>query len=289
MRMRSSIFCVLLCAFGNVSVAQEMPVLLQGDLANGTILSTDYYAGQALFGYIDGGAELYLEYGFKKLCRQEVLSSNEKIVAEIYQMAGANEAYGIFSIQRFKCVPVDSLSPNTCLSKYQVQAVVGNCYVSIVNESGSAVARWVSIDIFRAVQSKVKPLRIDVPGVFDRPELAMYRSGLIIACGRLGVQNGFSEWDSLFQNLSRFSLTLLPIEIDGERLSMAHIRFASDGESLEFCRLAGFEQVPIGSVRTFEFGGAIRFIRRLNNEELYFGEATAAFPDRESLFRLMSR
>ena len=289
MSVRFSILCVLLSAIANASVAQEVPVLQKGDLANGTILSTDYYAGQALFGYIDGGAELYLEYGFKKLGRQEVLSSNEKIVVEIYQMAGANEAYGIFSVQRFKCVPVDTLSPNTCLSKYQVQAVVGNCYVSIINESGSAVAQRTSVDIFRAVQSKVKPLRINVPGVFDSPELAVYRSGLIIACGRLGVQNGFSEWDSLLQNIPRFSLILLPVEIGGEHLSIAHIRFASDRESLDFCRVAGFTEVPIASVRTSESRGTVRFIRRLNNEELYFGEATVAFPGRESVFGLMSR
>ncbi|MCX6143197.1 MAG: hypothetical protein NTZ35_08255 [Ignavibacteriales bacterium] len=287
--MRSSILCVLLCALGNASVAQEVPVLHQGDLSGGTILSTDYYTGQALFGYIDGGAELYLEYGFRKLGRQEVRSSNETIVVEIYQMAGANEAYGIFSVQRFKCVPVDSLTPNTCLSKYQVQAVVGNCYVSIVNESGSAVARRVSIDIFRAVQSKMKPLRINVPGVFDSPELAAYRSDLIIACGRLGVQNGFAEWDSLFQNIPRFSLALLPIEIGSEHLSIAHIRFASDGESLDFCRLAGFAEVPVGEAQNHVSNGLAQAIRRLNKEELLFAESTLAFPRRESLFTLISR
>ena len=288
MRVRFSILCVLLCAIGNTSVAQEVPVLHKGDLANGTILSTDYYAGQALFGYIDGGAELYLEYGFKKLGRQQIRSSNEEIVVEIYQMAGANQAYGIFSVQRFKCMPVDSLSPNTCLSRYQLQAVVGNCYLSIINETGSASARRVSIDIFRAIQSKVKPLYIKVPSVFDRPELAAYRSGLIIAYGRLGVQNGISEWDSLFQNTPRFSATLLPIDIGTERLSIAHLRFATDSESKEFCRLAGFADAPVGSVRTYEYGGIVRQLRRLNNEELYFGEATIVFPGRESFFALIS-
>ncbi len=205
MRVQVSIFCLLLCAMGGAAVAQEMPVLKPGDLSGGTILSTDYYTGQALYGYIDGGAELYLEYGFKKLGRQEVRSSEETIVVEIYQMAGVNEAYGIFSVQRFKCVAVDSLSPNTCLSKYQLQAVVGNCYVSIINETGSSVARKGSIEIFRAIQSKIKPLHMKLPSVFQSAELASHLRNLIIACGQLGVQNGFSDWDALFQTIPRFS------------------------------------------------------------------------------------
>jgi hypothetical protein len=289
MRDQFSMICMLLCALVGASVAQEVPILGPGDLSGGAILSTDYYSGQALFGYIDGGAELYLEYRFKKLGRQEVRSSNENIVVEIYQMAGADEAYGIFSVQRFKCVPVDSLSPNTCLSRYQLQAVVGNCYLSIVNESGSHGAQRASVEIYHAIQAKLKPQPISLPDIFKSPELAAYRSGLIIACGRLGVQNGFSEWDSLFQNIPRFSLTLLPIEIGSERLSIAHLRFSSNRDSKEFCRLAGFAEVPVGTVRTIEFSGIVRMVRRLNGEEVYFGEATLSFPGRESFFTPMSR
>jgi hypothetical protein len=266
-----------------------MPLLKPGDLSGGTVLSTDYYAGRALFGYIDGGAELYLEYKFKKLGRQEVQYSGERIVVEMYQMEGINEAYGVFSVQRFKCVPVDSLSLNTCLSKFQLQAVVGNCYLSIVNETGSSAARKGSVEIFRAIQSKVKPVSMKLPLVFQSAELAPHLQKLIIAYGQFGVQNGFSDWDSLFQTIPRFSLTLLPLEIGSEHLAIAHIRFVSDSESREFCRLAGFTDVAVGSMRTYQSGGLARLVRRLNNEELYFGEATVAFPGRESLFKLLSK
>jgi len=289
MRVHFLILSLLLCVMGGASVAQEVPVLKPGDLSSGTILSTAYYSGKALFGYIDGGAELYLEYGFKKLGRQQVRSSKEEIVVEIYQMAGANEAYGIFSVQRFKCVPVDSLSPNTCFSRYQLQAVVGSCYLSIMNESGTSSARQACVEIFHVIQAKVKPQPIKVQPVFDRPELASYQSGLMIAYGHLGVQNGFSEWDSLFQNSQRFSVTVLPIEFGSERLSIAHVRFASGSESADFCRLAGFAEALVGSVRACEFSGIVRQVLRLNKEELYFGEATVAFPGRQALFGLITR
>jgi predicted 3-demethylubiquinone-9 3-methyltransferase (glyoxalase superfamily) len=288
MRLWIAIVCVLLFTWSCLSVAQEVPVLVAGDLPAGSILSTDYYAGRALFGYIDGGAELYLEYGFRKLGRQEVTTAGEKIVVEVYQMAGAYEAYGIFSVQRFKCIPVDSLSPNTCLSKYQLQAVVGNCYLSIINETGSASARSASVAIFKAIRAKEKAQTIDFPAVFADPELKPHRSNIIVAFGRLGVQNGCSEWDSLFQNVSRFRLTLLPMEIGSEHCSIAHLRFSSEGESKEFCRLAGFSDVLSGSVFMYESGGTVRLVRRVSAEEVLFGEATAAFPSKEPIFRLLS-
>jgi hypothetical protein len=283
------IIAILFFTCSGASFAQELPVLASGDLAGATIASTEYYAGQALFGYIDGGAELYLEYGFKKLGRQEVLIAKERIVVEIYQMSGANEAYGIFSVQRFKCVPVDSLSPNTCLSKYQLQAVIGNCYVSIINESGTSDARTGSVEVYRALRAKIKPLDFVLPPIFRSSFLVSHQRGLVVAFGPLGVQNGLSEWDLLFQGIPRFVLTVLPIEIGDQRLALAHLRSMTDGDCREFCRLAGFADVPVGSVRRRQTGGIVRIVRRLNNEELYFGESTTSFPERDILFDLLSK
>jgi predicted 3-demethylubiquinone-9 3-methyltransferase (glyoxalase superfamily) len=278
---------MFLFAWSGASVAQEVPVLVGGDLAGATITSTEYYAGQALFGYIDGGAELYLEYGFKKLGRQEVEIAKERIVVENYQMSGANEAFGVFSVQRFKCVPVDSLSPHTCLSKYQLQAVIGNCYVSIVNETGSSRARKASLEIYQALRSKIRPLDVVLSPAFRSPLLASHLRDLVIACGPLGVQNGLSEWDALFQGISRFGLTVLPLEAGDQRLALAHLRFAAVSDCSEFCRLAGFAEVPVDSVRRMETGGTVRIVRRLNDEELYFGESTTAFPGKEALLQLL--
>jgi len=106
--LRSKMLVALLCALAAICVAEDVPVLKPGDLPRGTIIKTDFYAGKALFGYIDGGAELYLEYKFQKLGRQEIRFLNETIIAEIYQMKGAFEAYGIFSIAQHLPIPVST-------------------------------------------------------------------------------------------------------------------------------------------------------------------------------------
>ncbi|PLW98313.1 MAG: hypothetical protein C0591_04780, partial [Marinilabiliales bacterium] len=61
----------------------------------------EYYHGDDLFYLINGGADIYLEYGFK-----DVISASYEnetglsFKAEIYQMLNDNASYGIFSFNR---------------------------------------------------------------------------------------------------------------------------------------------------------------------------------------------
>jgi hypothetical protein len=57
------------------------------------------YSGQKLFSFIDGGADIYLEYGFKKVIAVEYLNSRESsIKLEIYEMSDDAAAFGMFSL-----------------------------------------------------------------------------------------------------------------------------------------------------------------------------------------------
>ncbi|MCB0822591.1 MAG: hypothetical protein KDC09_07840 [Bacteroidales bacterium] len=61
--------------------------------------SVQTYADEDLYLYIDGGADVYLEYGFKKVasCKYQNPSANRMHI-EIYQMKDPDAAYGIFSL-----------------------------------------------------------------------------------------------------------------------------------------------------------------------------------------------
>lgn len=57
------------------------------------------YEGDDLFSLIDGGADLYFEYGFTKVVSVQYTDpSTSNIQVEIYEMVDAPAAYGIFSI-----------------------------------------------------------------------------------------------------------------------------------------------------------------------------------------------
>jgi hypothetical protein len=58
------------------------------------------YNSKALFGYMDGAAELYLAYGFENLTvRRFEKSGQPPIVVELYEMASSEDAYGVFSFE----------------------------------------------------------------------------------------------------------------------------------------------------------------------------------------------
>ncbi|MGA2954219.1 MAG: DUF6599 family protein [Thermodesulfobacteriota bacterium] len=58
------------------------------------------YNSRTLFDYIDGAAELYLAYGFQNLVvRRFEKPGQPSIMAELYEMASSEDAYGVFSFE----------------------------------------------------------------------------------------------------------------------------------------------------------------------------------------------
>ena len=60
------------------------------------------YNKEGLYGYIDGGAEIVLQYGFRELAvsrfKPAAASGSEKeIVLEIYRMSSGEAAFGLYS------------------------------------------------------------------------------------------------------------------------------------------------------------------------------------------------
>ena len=61
------------------------------------------YNSENLFDYIDGGAEVYLSYGFKKLVTRTYNASNQpNIQVDIFDMGTSQNAFGVFSHSREK-------------------------------------------------------------------------------------------------------------------------------------------------------------------------------------------
>lgn len=65
--------------------------------------SDQYYNNETLFDYIDGAAELYLSYGFDTVISRRYTAPDEMdIVAEIFDMKGVRDAFGVFTNMREK-------------------------------------------------------------------------------------------------------------------------------------------------------------------------------------------
>lgn len=98
------------------------------------------FKGKALYGFMNGGSDLFLEYGFEELTAAELSYKGNSYTVEVYKMPSPEDAYGIYSQHTFKCNPADSRFCYDCTSPMQFQTAMGNLYITVVYTSSSAGA-----------------------------------------------------------------------------------------------------------------------------------------------------
>ncbi len=192
------------------------------------------FNGESLWGYIDGGADLYLEYGFTSLLVQELDLNQIHFTINIYRMKDSASAFGIFSISRYKCSKVDSISEFSCISNFQFQVVKGKYYIQIINNKGNKAAKDESKKIASILLTKTTDKDIVIPGIFRNELFARESEQLKYINGILGLQNGYPDWIDRFSDTSGFSLYLLPLEVDGKLLIISLIKFSGEDQLKEF-------------------------------------------------------
>jgi hypothetical protein len=129
------IFLCLIAFSPAQDIAPDLSRLSVGDWK--TAGPSEVYKKEGLFGYIDGGAELFLQYGFEELSITRYVdaftpNAEKEITIEAYRMAAAADAFGIFSLKR---EGDERVSPEIeavhWLSPTQASLVKGNLYISI--------------------------------------------------------------------------------------------------------------------------------------------------------------
>jgi len=129
----------------------------------------EIYTRQQLYGHINGGAEIFLQYRFEELALANYSRSDaegkEEITCEIYRMFSPENAFGIFSIQRAggETVSPKIKAPNWT-SDMQVSAVKDHCFVNITGFGTDGAA----IEDFTAYVISLIPGEPAVPPVFNR-------------------------------------------------------------------------------------------------------------------------
>jgi len=71
-----------------------------GDIPNWNLKdSIETYFGEDLFMYINGGADLYLEYGFGEVAAGRYMNyQSNSILVDVYKMSSIDAAYGVFTL-----------------------------------------------------------------------------------------------------------------------------------------------------------------------------------------------
>ncbi len=235
--IRTLIFVGLL-AFPLFAQAEKtFPAIVENDIPGGRITRTNYYSGDALWGLIDGGADLYLEYGFDKLLLQEIEWRGIKFRIEFYRMNDVKSAFGIYSVSQYKCDRNDTLTKFICITSYQIQSALGRIYVSLSNDRGNNEAVNLSLQLFNNILSRTTETLFDIPDYFKKDSLKPFVNNLKFIKGKLGLQNGFPAWSDLFDQFQNFEIYVLPFEKGKEYAYISQIKFESENDLLRFKEL----------------------------------------------------
>lgn len=98
---------------------------------------TLHFVGADLFNYINGGAELFHEFGFKELVAQGYQQKESEILLEVYQMESPEAALGIYLMKCGEETPIEKINARNSGNKYQFTLVKGSYFILINSFAGS--------------------------------------------------------------------------------------------------------------------------------------------------------
>lgn len=228
--------------------AHEPPAIKADDFDNLKITRHEIFNGSELWGLINGGADLYLEYGFDKLLLQEITMDGEQFRIEINQMQDEISAFGIYSVSVHQCLEKGKLTENDCINSYQYQFTQGNIYASLINFSGSEKARQTASvlaeKLIMSIETNAKNQRRYSVNK-SNPERELFTT---VYKGILGLQNGIPQWYSLFEGVGEFTLIVMTRKDSDGLFRAALVDFIDVSQARNFAeKLKGesYLQIPV--------------------------------------------
>ena len=212
---------------------EEMPKITAEDMESLEIINSREFNGNALWGYINGGADLYLEYGFDFLrvdnlkvdnLRVENLKLEEQeFTVNIYRMKDAAAAFGIFSVSWFNCAGKFPEHNVSCITPYQLQFVKAQYYISIINETGNSEAWEIDLKLARILSAKIDGNDFEMPEVFQKKEFEGIHKQAKFMRGRLGIENGFPAWSGYFERIDKYQVYMFVLKENESKIYIAEI------------------------------------------------------------------
>ncbi|NMC39282.1 MAG: hypothetical protein GYA41_13255 [Bacteroidales bacterium] len=232
------------------------------DLPGAVISDLRTFNGPSLFGYINGGAELYLEYGFRFASTGEIEYRGGRYKTEIFGMADPEAAFGIYSVSKFRCPAAPDIPEFACQSRYQLQICKGSYYISIINRTGSVADSLSSIEIGRAIAVKISDEKADFRSLLEETGNQNLNNSMILVRGKLGIMNGSPDLEDYFYGLKGYTALIVP----GTGKKTVSVRFGNAETFKEFHNMHGLNELNESSVMIDTI--AKRVIKRLSDFRL---------------------
>jgi hypothetical protein len=138
-------------------------------------------------------------------------------------MNGPEEAFGIFSVSRFRCQSTPPFTPFTCQTPYQLQFCKGPYYINIIKSSTGKTDSLTALEIAETLVKKIDGPSADLTGYFPDTPVQTINNEAVLVRGMQGVLNSLPDLAELFDDISGYYCVVLSSE-SGNDVS---IRFAS--------------------------------------------------------------
>ncbi len=124
------------------------------------------YQGEDLYQMIDGGADIYHEYGFLHALSAEYVDGRGKIIKlEMYEMTNPIAAYGIYSFKIGEGGKDLAIGQGARLEEYYLNFWQGNLQMTLIGQDGEEPT-------VQSVVALAKAVAVLIPQTGERPELA---------------------------------------------------------------------------------------------------------------------
>lgn len=198
MMMRGLCIWVMLLLIATSAAAQQTPGDLSGYLPAGAEVpgwtpseAPKTYLGDKLYEMINGGADIYHEYGFTQVMRAEYVNSRGKSVKlEIYEMESPAAAYGIYTF-KIGGGKASAIGQEALLEDYYLNFWKANLLITVIGQDSEAETVQGVIALSKAVDARIAKTgkRPDLADLLLREPLAYSRPKYVR--GSLGVMNSY--------------------------------------------------------------------------------------------------
>lgn len=268
-----NIILTLVILFCTVTAAQDsFPKLTSLDAPDGKISRENEYDGNSLWGYMDGAADTYLEYGFDKLLVQELIAGGHRYRIEIFKMTSTEAAFGIYSVTHYKQTRLDTLGYYNCITKYQAQFPSGKFYVSVVNDEGSDEEQDRTLALALILQRKIMGEVNPVPQFFKDAEFNDLAYHLKFVRGRLGVQNGIPQLENALSLMDNYTAYALLRRSQGNDELFTVITFPDSVQKKLFAKGIGI--TAKGDIQTRRKGKLLFAVKELSDNSVVYYESS---------------
>ena len=185
-----------------------------------TVKRERVFTGTGLYGFMNGGADLFLEYGVRKLTTRDLVYIDEEYTLDIYEMPTPEDAFGIYSVHIFKCLQADADDCINCLSTYQLQTVTGNFYISLVFTSGSEKARTNAKVLLQHYMADIKGDNIAFPEQIQSSVSTPYSGVLKFLRGPISISGAQLSLATMLQGISINGVWLSASDKEGENKAL---------------------------------------------------------------------